>query len=715
MKKKPLNIGVVTRYVENFYFGSIIKGIHNVVKQEKGRLFIFNTYMIDRFRMDVEGEEDYYSFSFNHIDGWIIISLGASDLKPEYINKIISTGKPVVMVGHRENTYNCTIVIDDSYNGARNVMEHLLSHGHKRIAYVGTSEIYDMVERHSGYKEILDEHGLYDESIVYDVELPMPEFGEKLATDMIKKGIDFTAIFAANDYLAIGLIKGLKKGNINVPEDIAVIGYDNTDKGELLKPALTSMDQNTFEIGRGAGKTLLRLISGEKLKVKKVKSKLVVRESCGCQFKPVDTEITNDVLEQKNSMIERLEDALYKNAGIGAKLFTLSVSDILKIIPQITDEYKWFCFGLFQENNGSIRKVTIQTVVDRVRKTTINESIECNLEDFPLLELMPDYELDQDDIILIFPVATGKKKVGIMSYIRKINKDANLFVYEMDIVLYNLLGIAIDRNLAMSNLKETLESLKNTQEQLVESEKMASLSNLVTGVAHEINNPIGVGITATTYVENITHQLKDLFETNKLKKSELVKLVEKNNESVKILLMNLQKASNVIKSFKQIAVDNTTEEKRVFKVKEYLNDVILSVSLKLKMKGIKVNLQCKDNLQLYCNPGELSQVFTNLLVNSIRYGYNGIGKGEINIKFEKKEESLVIVYSDDGKGMEKEVLDKSFEPFFTTEKGNGGSGLGLTIIKNIIEQKFDGTIECESEYNKGTTFIIYLPLSLVAK
>lgn len=713
MNNKPLNIGVITKYVENFYFGSLLKGIQSALKQENGRLFIFNTYMLDRFRIDVKGDEDYYSFSFNQIDGWIVLSVG---VKEEYTNMILNTGKPVVLIGHRKNYHNCATVIDDSFNGAKQVVEHLISHGHKRIAYVGANNIYDMVERHLGYKEILDTQGLYDESIVYNVESPMPEFGEVLSADMLKKGIDFTAIFAANDYLAIGLIAGLKKGNIDVPKDIAVIGYDNTDKGRLHKPVLSSMNQNTYEIGREAGKIVIRLIKGENLKDIKVKSDLVIRESCGCQFKAEEVDISNNNnLKLKKSMIERLENALYKNSDIGTKFFSLSISDILKIIPQITDEYKWFCFGLFKDDVESKHKIIIQTVVDKTKNITINENIECDLEDFPPLELMPDYEWEQNDAILVLPVSTEKKNIGILAYVTKIYEETSSFLYDMHIVLYNLLGIAIDRNLAMTDLKETLESLKKTQEQLIESEKLVSLGSLVAGVAHEINNPIGIGITATTYLESITLELKHLFETNKLTKAELIKLVEKNNESVKILQTNLKNASNLIKSFKQIAVDNTIDEKRVFKVKDYLNDVILSLSSKLRKKNIKVNLDCNQYLQFYCNPGELSQVFTNLILNSIIHGYDERSTGEISIKFEIKKESLVIEYKDDGKGIEKEVSDRIFEPFITTKNGTEGSGLGLTIIRNIIEQKFGGTIEYESAYNKGAIFIIHLPLSLISE
>ena len=424
MNEKPLNIGIVTMYIENFYFGSLIKGVQNTVKQEGGRLFIFNTYMLDRFRTDVKGDEDYYSFSLNHIDGWIILSLG---VKQEYINMIINTGKPVVQIGHRKDYYNCTGILDDSYNGGKLVVEHLLSHGHKKIAFVGTTNIDDMLARHSAYKDVLDTHGLYDDKIVYYVESPMPEFGKALIIDIIKKGINFTAIFAGNDYLAIGLIEGLKEANIDVPKDIAVIGYDNSDTGRLYKPALSSMDQNTFKIGESAGKTVFRLIHGENLKIVKIKSDLFIRESCGCQLNTINDDNSKNSIELKKSMIDRLEEVLYKNSDLGTEFFSLSMSDILKAIPQITDEYKWFCFGLFSEDYGSRYKIIIQTVVDKIKKTTSNKKIEYDLGNFPPLELMPSYDPQSNDVILVLPVSTEKKNLGILAYITEIREESSSF------------------------------------------------------------------------------------------------------------------------------------------------------------------------------------------------------------------------------------------------------------------------------------------------
>ncbi|HEY9061056.1 MAG TPA: substrate-binding domain-containing protein [Pseudobacteroides sp.] len=712
MNKKRLNIGVITKYVENFYFGSLIKGIHKTLKIENARLFVVNTYMLDKFRLDVKGDTDFFPISSDHIDGWIILTEGVSET---YKIKLIQMGKPVVLVAHKPNQYNCTTLIDDGFNSAKQVVEHFLSHGHKRIAYVGCNGVYDMTVRYSGYRKTLEEYGLFDQSLVYDVDDPMPAIGKEVAVKMLERGVDFTAVFAANDYLAFGIIDGLKECNVHVPEDVAVIGYDNNDKSSLFKPSLTSVDQNTYNMGIEAGKAILKNINKKGLEIETIliKSDFIIRESCGCNIIQKKDDIpTKENIEYKRSMIERLQDVMYKNSDFGAKLFSLNIDQIIKLIPEIVDEYTWFCYGLLKDNDSKYGMV-IQTIVDKIKNERKDENIECNLESFPPIGLMLDYELHEDDVIWIVPISTEKKDIGAMAYVSKIYVESSLYVYDMHMVLYNLLGVSIDRDLALTDLKEALNNLQRTQEQLIESEKLVSLGSLVAGVAHEINNPIGVGVTATTFMESNTVQLKQLFETNKLTKTDLTKFLEKNSECVKILIMNLQKASNLIKSFKQIAVDNTIDEKRSFNVREYVNDVILSLNSKLKKKNIKVNLECSEGLELICNPGQLSQIITNLVLNSVMHAYDEEESGEITIKFEKNEGNLLIEYKDDGKGMEAEVFEKIFEPFFTTKKGSDGSGLGLNIISNIIKQKFGGSIECESKYKQGTKFVIKLPLASV--
>lgn len=259
-------------------------------------------------------------------------------------------------------------------------------------------------------------------------------------------------------------------------------------------------------------------------------------------------------------------------------------------------------------------------------------------------------------------------------------------------------------------LAYALENLRETQVQLIQAEKMASLGNLVAGISHEINTPVGVGVTATSHLQQRTKEFTQLFKHGGLKSKDLREYLADCDEAIGIILSNLERASQLIRSFKQISVDQSSEGKRVFSIKEYLGEILLSLQPKLKRTHQHVSVKCEEELRIDSFPGAFAQVITNLIMNSLIHAYEPQDVGEIRIEVINEQNQRVrIIYSDDGKGMDKTVMDKIFNPFFTTKRGMGGTGLGLSIVYNIITQQFAGTIECVSEVNKGTTFTIVLP------
>jgi signal transduction histidine kinase len=261
------------------------------------------------------------------------------------------------------------------------------------------------------------------------------------------------------------------------------------------------------------------------------------------------------------------------------------------------------------------------------------------------------------------------------------------------------------------DLKESLEDLKRTQNQLIEAEKMASLGNLVAGVAHEINTPVGIGVTTATYLEDKLSALTAAYNAGQMKKSDLDKFFETAQQSLHSISSNLLRAGNLVSSFKQVAVDQSSEHPRKFNVKNYLNDILLSLHPRLKTTGHKVYIQAPDDLIIESFPGALMQIFSNLIINSLMHGFDEIENGVIEIKAETDEHSLVFTYSDNGIGMNEEQLRRIYEPFYTTKRNAGGSGLGMNIVYNLISRKLNGTIKTQSAPGQGVTFIITIPFS----
>jgi signal transduction histidine kinase len=260
-------------------------------------------------------------------------------------------------------------------------------------------------------------------------------------------------------------------------------------------------------------------------------------------------------------------------------------------------------------------------------------------------------------------------------------------------------------------LIETLSTLQNTQAQLVQSEKMASLGSLVAGISHEINTPIGISVTASSHLMSKTQDFSKLLESKTLKRSDLNEFSNTIIETTEILLKNLQRASELIKSFKQVAVDQTHEEKREFNVKHYFEEIVLSLTPSLKKRKIGIQIDCADNIQIKAYAGSIFQIITNLIMNALLHAYEIDDNGKIVIRaYKSPNNRLIIDFKDDGKGMDKDVLSKIFDPFFTTKRGKGGTGLGLHLVYNIVYQMLEGTIICNSEPGKGTNFIIEFPI-----
>jgi len=176
-------------------------------------------------------------------------------------------------------------------------------------------------------------------------------------------------------------------------------------------------------------------------------------------------------------------------------------------------------------------------------------------------------------------------------------------------------------------------------------------------------------------------------------------------------MTNLVRAPDLIKSFKQVAVDQSNDEKRKILVKEYLDEILLSLRPRLKRTKHKIIINCDEMLEIFTYPGFLSQIITNFIMNSLIHAFNDDEAGEIVIDFLLENDILKFIYIDNGKGIPVEHLGKIYEPFFTTKRNEGGTGLGLNIIYNIVTQKLGGTIECESEVGKYTKFTVKIPLN----
>lgn len=251
-------------------------------------------------------------------------------------------------------------------------------------------------------------------------------------------------------------------------------------------------------------------------------------------------------------------------------------------------------------------------------------------------------------------------------------------------------------------LQETLQTLQRTQQQLVESEKLAALGGLVAGVAHEINTPIGIGYTAASYLVDQAHLRQQQNPDDALAATAL--------ESSQMIKQNLERANQLISAFKLVSVDQSSEQRRRFDLIEYLNEILTSLSPRMRGCQPEIHIEGPQHLMLDSYPGSFYQIFNNLIINSLLHGFDNQPGGVISIKLTQNDDSLLIDYTDNGQGIPKGWSRKLFEPFVTTKRNQGCSGLGMHITYNLVSQLLKGHIRC-LETAEGAHFQLSIPLT----
>lgn len=251
--------------------------------------------------------------------------------------------------------------------------------------------------------------------------------------------------------------------------------------------------------------------------------------------------------------------------------------------------------------------------------------------------------------------------------------------------------------------------LRDAQVELVQAEKMASLGGLVAGVAHEINTPVGIGLAGASHLVDRSREVRRQFEQEGLRRSEFLAFLETVEETSQLVTANVERAANLIQGFKRVSVDQASEQRQVFDLRDYLDDVIISLRAELNRTGTEVEVECPEGITVDSYPGAVALIVTNFVMNCLVHAFDPGEHGRIRIAARATGEEIELSCSDNGKGMSKEIVARIFDPFFTTRRGRGGSGLGLYLVFNGVTQVLRGRIEVESEEGEGTTFVVRFP------
>lgn len=261
-------------------------------------------------------------------------------------------------------------------------------------------------------------------------------------------------------------------------------------------------------------------------------------------------------------------------------------------------------------------------------------------------------------------------------------------------------------------LQDSIETLNKTQRQLLESEKMAALGNIVSGVTHEINTPLGASITTVSHILNLNEKNRAMLLDQKMSKKTLLNYMDHMDESANMLSITLNRAAELVRNFKQMAVDQHANIMTRFNLHEYIESTLFSLKHEYKNSGHDIIVYCDGEIFVNSYPGAYSQIITNLLMNSLMHAFTDGNTGTILIRIWEEDDSVFLDFADSGIGIPEENVTQIFDPFFTTRRGQGGSGIGLNLVYTIVTEQLGGDIWCESEIGVGTTFHIYAPKEL---
>lgn len=416
------------------------------------------------------------------------------------------------------------------------------------------------------------------------------------------------------------------------------------------------------------------------------------------------------------SLIKISEDNLWKSE----EHFRTLIENIPDVVYRSPDNTKWN----FSFINDNIAQITGYEAKDFLENKIKFEDIILREDQGFVKRVVYDAIINHTGYEIDYRVVN---KFGEIRWVHNkgkgiFDKKGNLISYDgvlSDITNRKTVERELNRiNSKLSDQKEELQyivhirtlELQSAIAKMSENDEHATLNELLSNLAHEINTPLGMCVTSLSFIEEKGNEIKRAFYSECMRKTEFIEFMDIFNEFIKILTGNVNQALNLIRSFKQIAVDQSSDVKRNINLKGHIDEILLSLKPKIKKTKHRIDVNADQNIFIYTNPGALSQILTNLIMNSFIHGFENIESGIININAQIKEDMVKIEYRDNGAGIPDEYINKIYDMYFTTKKGRGGTGLGMSIVMDLVTRVLNGSIKVESEIGQYTVFYIEFPV-----
>lgn len=596
------------------------------------------------------------------------------------------SGIPIINMGSQLEGYP-TIEVDN-YGGMLVLMREVLRRQPEAsILFVSGPELNeDNRLRRQALEDALAEHGrvLTAEQVLlgdYTAQVAQEVF-----TDYLSQTTDPAAIvICANDLSAKGVLDAISASDWSCPEQIWVTGYDDFEYATFVEPGLTTVHFPASELGRVAADSAIQLLAGKTIgEVQTVQGYPVYRGSTGDSHPGIGDHQKSllaqwELLQHRDNNSRRIE--ILRNVNRKQPLQELLVT----LDPAL-------------ENLGVSHLSVFVNVLSEDGSTDYMEYLSNQLRRHTRSEkrMLPEEFCSQSDgkYWLLCPQQAERSGYGYT--VARCPPQSAEFI--------EFLALQMAELLHTEALEERNENYR-LQNEL--NERMVSLGSLVSGVAHEVNTPIGNGKLAASALLDVVTQLKDNVAANRLTRAEFEQFIAEADEYTQIIFHSLDRAAKLISNFKMVSVDQTAEDKRAFDLGQYIDSVLLSLRHQLKGTPVTLETDLPEGIVVDTFPGAVAQVVTNLFMNALKHGFkNGTEAGTLRIVLRKASKGFRLIISDDGEGASTQVLNHIFDPFFTTTRGKGGSGLGMHIVFNLLSQKLDWTIELESSPGQGMMIIL---------
>lgn len=642
------------------------------------------------------------TLDFEDLDGIIVYGAGITNRTvPESIHEITQCYPSVPIINAGNIVDDLPSVVFDNRNPFKCFVKHLVEEkGCRRIAFVnGPEDNYDAQERRLGFLEGLSSYGMS-----LDPELDWPGLfgigsGSFAVQQFLQKSIEIPdAIVCANDLSAMGVVNELLDQGFKVPEQIKVIGFDDLEYSKQSKVPLSTGRYPIFNMGKVASQEIISWLEGKEPKpLIEVDTTVVFRKSTGDSGDPRSQ--ISLIADSDRSYFSRdsNSDRLLISRAINRSESILTILEQISSLIYDVGGRKLHYYQFDGESKRLVKRLSMTG--DKV------DVLDASTKPLPKLNLNNLFQSVGGEGVnwVVSPVGVEEHFFGFLLI--------EVLPNESDFCEY----LANELSKRSENILLTRDS-EDLKAQVLKTEQMATLGRLVSGLAHEINTPLGVSLVAASNLADEVGKIRALDNDRKMTKTSFYEFLDSCEETQQILFNSLKRTADLVTSFKKVSVDQQIEELSHVNLGEYLNEVLISLRSEIRHSNVELHTEFEENLTFKTHAGTWAQVLTNLLLNALIHGFeDGKVNAQIRLSLSRVNDTVHFVVDDNGIGIPQEKLKFIFDPFFTTRRAKGGTGLGLHIVYNMVTQKLMGQIQVSSctasESTKhGTRFIVTVPI-----